>query len=208
MSHDKPRINRVDPEDLRALREVNPDLPEMSGSAWRSAWDRLFRAAHEGMCWVAATRGQRGENGGGGKKGAPLGYLAAQRQFFSKCVITDLSVAADEGRGEIAQGLLRFVEGRFRGETIHAVVDAADEQHLALFSELGFEPAGRLAPLGDGGELLFLRKAVAERPSRGGGAESETKPAEGGDDAASAGATEPATAKPDEGAASSEARTD
>ncbi len=166
--NDKPRVERIDPEDLRVLREVDTDLPEMEGDDWRRAWDRLFRAAHQGMCWVASLRERGGSEGKGpgGKQGSLVGYLAAQRQLFGDCVITDLRIREGQDVLEIATAMLRIVESRRRGEAVYAAVEAGDAAQVALLTELGFEPAGEVRPPEGANGMLFFAKLIAGRTER------------------------------------------
>ncbi len=171
MSSDKPRIDPIDPEDLLVLREVDPQLPEMVGEQWRSAWDPLFRAAHQGTCWLAWIRDHRSEKSDRGdrdnrKPGIPVGYIAAQRQFFGKLLITAIEVGQEFDRQEVAAAMLRFVEGRQRGEMVLAAVPDTSERKRTVLLECGYELVGELRLPADEVGLAIFGKQVPERTRR------------------------------------------
>ncbi len=217
MSSDKPRIDPIDPEDLLVLREVDPQLPEMVGEEWRSAWDPLFRAAHQGTCWLAWIRDRKPEKSDRGdrdnrKPGIPVGYIAAQRQFFGKLLITAIEVGQEFDRQEVAAAMLRFVEGRHRGETVLAAVPDSSETTRAVLLESGYEVVGELRLPVDEVGFSILGKQVPERtrrPEPAAAAETteavpEEAVGEGSSDADSTPPAEPAPTPPSEESGDSE----
>ncbi len=153
----------MNPSELDLLRDIDPDLPVIGTDQWRAAWDSLFRAAHEGLCWVARAR--QDERGGEGTWEV-VGYIASHRCFFGRMFIEHVMVAEAMRRRGVATALIRHVESRCRGRDVFTSVRASRAGACTFLERLEYEPAGELHGLNEDDPQRFYLRRVPSRKQR------------------------------------------